>query len=185
MKYLESIDDGVNTFSSFGNDALMPHFVCCVNVAVFAELEELILLAMRNYGIRSALLTMLHMKRWKLITKEKSKAAYEGKLVNDEDWWYYKGSINEDLESFLSSLETEEEIKTEDVLSFFLPKLTENELKLVEEKDIDYMKTFSFGLPDVELEEMNKSDSKDKYLQGQCLRITKLLKIDTLPSEVK
>ena len=90
----------------------------------------------------------------------------------------YNGSINEDLEWFLGNLQTEEEIKTEDVLSFFLPKLTKNELELVEEKNVDYMKTFSFESPDVVPEEMKKSDSKDKYLQGQCLRRTKLLNVN-------
>ena len=179
MKYLESIDDGVNTISSFGNDALMPHFIFCVySVSVFAKLEELILLALRKNGIRSAILTMLHMKWWKLISKEKSIAACEGKLVDDNNWFYFNGSINEDLESFLNNLYTKKDIEAEDILSFFLPKLTKIELKLVEEKDLNYFNPFSYGLADVEPEEMKKSDSKDKYLKGQCWRMTKLLNVD-------
>ena len=90
MKYLESIDDAVNACSSFGNDALIPHFLFCVNVDVFVELQELILLTMGKYEIRSTLLTMLHMTRWRLITKEKSKAAYKGNLVQA---LYYKVNI--------------------------------------------------------------------------------------------
>ena len=32
---------------------------------------------------------MLDMRRWKLITKEKAKEAYEGKLKNDGEWKGY------------------------------------------------------------------------------------------------
>ena len=178
MKYLESIDDAVNACSSFGNDALIPHFLFCVNVDVFVELQELILLTMGKYEIRSTLLTMLHMTRWRLITKEKSKAAYKGNLVQGEHWWYYKKSINEDLESFLYNLQSQEEIKAETVYSFFVSKITQNELKFVEESNFDYIRTFALRLPDVAPEEMKKSDSKDKYVQSRCFRTTKFLNVD-------
>ena len=176
MKFQEIIDDGVKTISRFGNDAMMPHFLYCANIPVFANLEELILVALRKYGIRSAILTTLSLERYELITKEKSKAAYAGKLKNY--WWNENGSITEDLESFLNNLHIQEKIETEAVLSFFLPKLMQNELKLVKEKDLDYMRTF-FVRRDVDPEEMKKSKSKDKYIHAHCFRLTKLLNVDS------
>ena len=70
-----------------------------------------------------------------LITKEKSKAAYAGKFKNDMKSFFYQneGSINDDLEFFHKNLHTGKPIETEDVDCFLLPKLTKNELKLVEE----------------------------------------------------
>ena len=138
---------------------------------------------MKKYGLQSFIFTTLRMERLYLITKETSKAAYEGKLKNKWDWKYYKGSINDDLESFLNNLQeisSLEEIKKEVVRSFFLPKLTEKELKLVEEKDNNLMSTLFeniFGEADVDENEMKKSDSKDKYLHGCCFRQTRVLEL--------
>ena len=59
-----------------------------------------------------------------------------------------------------------------------MPKLTKEELKLIEEKNEDYLSTFGRHnkfyevSPDVDVEEMKKSDSKDKYVHCKCLRKT-------------
>ena len=79
---------------------------------------------MRKYEIQSSILTMLHMLRLNLVTKEKVKKAYEGKLKNDDDWNIYVGSINDDLEEFFINLRNQKEVEEEEVLSFFTPKLT-------------------------------------------------------------
>ena len=121
------------------------------------------------------------MRRRELITKEKSKAAYQGKLKNEFVWYEEEKSINDDLESFFENLQESsslEEIKKEKVYSFFLPKLTDEELKLVKKKDAEHMKTYYWPNPDVDEVEMKKSDSKDKYLHGVCKRQTKVLKLD-------
>ena len=60
-----------------------------------------------------------------------------------------------------------------------MPKLTKEELKLVEEKNEEYMMTFLFGNADVDVEEMKKSDSKDKYLHSGCLRGTAHLTLES------
>ena len=113
-----------------------------------------------------------------LITKEKSKQAAEGKLKNDPDWGNYKGSINDDLDSFVNNLQGSEEIDFEDVCSFFTPKLTTDELKLVEQKNSEHMMTYLFKLnADVGVEEMKKSDSKDKYVHSECHRRTEYLSL--------
>ena len=135
---------------------------------------------MREYGIPSSILTTLRMIRINLITKEKSKEAAEGKLKNDQDWDHYEGSINDDLDSFVNNLQNSAEIDYEDVESFFHPKLTKEELKLVEQKNEEHMKTYLEVFDaDVDVEEMKKSDSKDKYVHSQCRRRTGYLNLES------
>merc|ERR1711917_168520 len=99
--------------------------------------------------------------------------AAEGKLKNEPDWVDYEGSINDDLDSFINNLQNSNEIRDENVWSFFLPKLTKEELKLVEEKNPEHMMSYFDELnADVDVEEMKQSDSKDKYLHSYCRRKT-------------
>ena len=174
----------------FGNDEMMPHFIYCyIYSFCFKQLKKLILSRMKIYGIQSSILTGLQMYRRELVTKEKSKEAYEGKLKNEYLWEGYEGSINDDLESFFNNLQeisNLEEIKAEEVESFFLPKLTKEELKLVEEKNREHMMTYWYKWnADVDQEEMKKSDSKDKYVHTQCLRWTIHLEVSSAPNDYK
>ena len=126
---MDIIDAGVKSIPDIGKDDLMLHFIYCGDYYLDYEeqtekFKELILTQMRKYGIQSSVLTMLFMHRSKLITKEKVKKAVEGKLKNELDWCNYDGSINDDLETFLSNLQNQKEVKCESVRSFFLPKLT-------------------------------------------------------------
>ena len=168
----------------FGKNDMMPHFIYCsgdfINFQAinFQVLKKLILKKMREYGIPSSILTMLSMYRINLITKEKSKAAAEGKLKNDPNWRRYEGSINDDLDLFVNNLQSSEEID-EAVDSFFTPKLTKEELKLVEQKNEEHWLTYLKFDPDVGIEEMKKSDSKDKYLHSYCKRITGHLTLES------
>ena len=136
---------------------------------------------MQKYGIQSSILTTLRMYRRYLITKEKSKQAAEGKLKNKPKWEKYEGSINDDLDSFINNLQNSNEVKDEMVKSFFLPKLTKEELKLVEQKNFEHMETFSYipTVADVSVEEMKKSDSKDKYVHSECRRRTIYLSLES------
>ena len=142
---------------------------------------------MKKYGLQSSILTRLRMNRRNLITKEKFKAAYQGKMKNEFGWRDYEGSINDDLESFFNNLQeisSQEEVKEGHVRSFFLPKLTKEELKLVDEKNSEHMMTY-WGkfYADVDEEEMKKSDSKDKYVHVGCFRETAVLNLDDDLSE--
>ena len=178
---LEVFDAGVKSVSEFGNDDLMPHFIYCgyhygCTEKSINRLREIFLEKMRKYGIQSAILTVLYMWRWKLVTKEKVKQAYEGKLKNEKDWKRYEQSIGDDLETFFTNLQSQKEIKNEFAWSFFLPKLTEDELKLVEQKNEQHLSTYGWHYigrnPDVDPEEMKKSDSRSKYVHGRCWRST-------------
>ena len=178
---------------------MMAHFIYCYDdyyrygpYELFKKLKEIFLKKMRAYEIPSSILTTLHMFRLKLITKEKSKEAAEGKLKNDPDWKNYKGSINDDLDSFINKLQNSNEMEDEVVWSFFLPKLTKEELKLVEEKNQEHMMTYwekaqitlgnklaNKNLADVPVKEMKQSDSKDKYIHSECLRRTVHLSLES------
>ena len=158
----------------------MAHFMYCGlhfhNKERGDKLKEIILTKMRKYGIQSSILTMLQMVRYNLVTKEKVKKAAEGKLKNDLEWKDYVGSINDDMEQFWINLQNQKEVEYEDVDSFFLPKLTQKELKLVREGNKEHLMTYAEHFvgrnPDVDVEEMKKSDSKSKYVHGWCCRKT-------------
>ena len=122
------------------------------------------------------MLTLLHMWQWKLVTKEKTKEAWDGKLKNETGWEDI--STNDDLEIFLTNILNSKEIKEERVDSFFTPKLTEEELKLVEAKDKAHLNSYYFHYPDVNPVEMKKSDSTDKYVHGRCWRRTYSLTLE-------
>ena len=171
MNDLVIFDAGVKSISDFGKDDLMPYFIYCGFHYIFSKersekLKEIILTKMRKYGIQSSILTMMYMVRRNLVTKETVKKAYKGELKNDEDWENEEGSINDVLESFLINLHYKKEMKQESVSSFFTPKLTNEELKFVQEGNEEHLKTYLVHFagmnPDVDVEEMKKSDSNSK-----------------------
>ena len=81
---------------------------------------------------------------------------------------FRKDSVNDDLESlFRLGKEPDEEVFT-----YFLPKLTEEELELVERKDTSYLQSFWPDDPDVDETEMMLSESDSKYVEGYSYRKT-------------
>ena len=172
----------------FGANDMMPHFIYCIGDYFYDEekLKEIILEKMQKYGIQSSIVTMLRMRRRYLITKEKSKQAAEGKLKNDPEWRIFKGSINDDLDLFINNLQNSNEVEDEYVDSFCTPKLTKEELKLVEEKNQDHMRSYllEFGA-DVDVKEMKKSDSNDKYVHCWCRRDTLHLTLELNQTQSK
>ena len=141
---------------------------------------------LRKYGIQSSYLTVLNMHRMFLITKEKAKRIAEKKSKQGDHMlmWAHTGeSINDDLDSLFYRFQKQEEIENEIVTSFIMPKLTTEELKLVEEYDPEHIKTFRWEelayVVEAGPEAMKKSDSKDKYLQCLCKRRTMQLTLET------
>ena len=187
--------------SDYREDDLIPHFIYCgwhYNLRKHeVKFIDMIRKKMRKYEIQSSILTMLLMQRMNLVTKEKVKKAYEGKLKNYQNMRNisiqkylkyfistddYKGSINDDLEEFLINIRNQKEVNKEEVFSFFTPKLTNVALKLVQEGDeehlMSYFDSFNGLNPDVDVEEMQKSDSKSKYVHALCCRLTIPLKTE-------
>ena len=91
-------------------------------------------------------------------------------------------SGDDDIEEFFDNLQNAK-VCDEQVLSYYLPKLTNKELKSIEGKDKMLLKTFSFHFRDdmnvdIDEAEMKKSESKSKFVRGCCLRETISLKIN-------
>ena len=86
-----------------------------------------------------------------------------------------KDSVNDDLESLFEDLRLGKHPAYE-VDTYFLPKLTEEEMKLVEQKDTNYLQTFfeeyNGRNPDVPEAEMLLSESDSKFLKGWGYRRT-------------
>ena len=80
------------------------------------------------------------------------------------------------------NLQNQQVKEDELVESFFTPKLTNEELKLIEKADEDHLKTYLEHYyeqnPDVDIDEMKRSDSKSKYVHGRCVRYTILLTLE-------
>ena len=116
--------------------------------------------------------TNINLYRQKLITKEHMKKYCEGEDQVEKD------SVNDDLESFFEKIRVGKE-PDDWVQTYFLPKLSETELELVERRDANYFQTFieeSIGNnPDVEEAEMKLSESNSKYVKGSAVRKTYLI----------
>ena len=185
MKDKNVFESGFKIISDYGEAHLMPHFIYC-GMHYFwndeDQLRSMLLDKMKNYGIRTVMLTMLNMWRHNLVTKETVKQAYDGKL-KDKIGWNGEESIHDDLDKFFIDIQ-DDAIEEEWVNSFFTPKLTEEELQLVEEKNEEHLSTYSDHFhgenPDIDLEEMKLSDSASKYVHGMCIRQTFYLTLESI-----
>ena len=119
---------------------------------------------MKKHKIKSVMVTRIFLWRWKLITKEEMESYCKGEK-DDKD------SVNDDLESLFENIRLGKE-PDEDVDTYFLPKLTEEELELVERRDTSYFQTFALTNPDVDETEMMLSESDSKYVRGCSSRKT-------------
>ena len=82
---------------------------------------------MKKHKIKSVMLTSIYLQRLKLITKEKMESYCKG--ANS-----IKDSVNDDLESLFENIRLGKDLD-EEVQTYFLPKLTEEEIELVERRD--------------------------------------------------
>ena len=129
-------------------------------------------------------MTIFNMERLELITKEEMENYCIEKWNRKDN---LRISVNDDLDSFLEDLRlgkfnnpifsyfwgskswssSEEKVDT-----YFLPKLTEKELELVERKDPSYERTFYWDNPDVSEYEMKLSESDSKFIHIRGCRRT-------------
>ena len=145
--------------------------------------------SMKKYNMKKILVTMLKLYRENLITKEKVERycteeffsrvpfiATEKDLIESKQ--HLNESVFDDLESTFQHLKSgnEKEACSKNLLpvtSYFIPKLTQKELNLVDMKDELYLKTFwnfrrrlnSLSV-DVDEAEMKRSESKSKFVNG-------------------
>ena len=129
------------------------------------QLKLFILAGMNKYKLKKVMLTKIDIWREYLITKEKMENVCMGKECRKE-------SVNDDLESLFEDIRLGKEPDTE-ALTYFLPKLTKEELELVDQTDNDFMNTFYEPLmADVEEDELKASESDSKYVHGWGWRKT-------------
>ena len=164
-----------------GAEDLDIHFIYAGEL-IPSRLEPVIVEAMKFYKIKSVMMTDLWMWRENLITKEAMENFCNGK---DE---YRKESVNDDFEILFQDLISRHYFETlfgyirlgyasnyfsSSAMTYFLPKLTKDELKLIENEDYDFMNTFYDGRnPDVSKAEMAASESDSKFVRGRCRRKT-------------
>ena len=122
------------------------------------RLRSFILEGMKKNKIKSVMVTSIFMERRKLITKEAMEKYCKGEKRR-------KVSVNDDLESLFEVLQLGKE-PDEESSFYFLPKLTKEEMKLVERNDTNYLETFSSSNPDVKEAEMKLSESDSKFVRG-------------------
>ena len=136
------------------------------------RLNSFILKAIEKYNLKKVMVTQLNMWRKRLITKEQMENFYKGK----DKYTGRKISLNDDLESLFEDIQLGRE-PDDFVNTYFLPKLTEQELKLVERKDYNFMHTFEWMMnSDVKKTEMAASESDSKFLEGRGKRKTYTIK---------
>ena len=107
------------------------------SIAHEARLRFYLLNEMKKYAIKSIMVTLIFMRKWNIITKEKMENFTLGKEDQTE-------SVNDDFDSIFEDLRLKRE-PSESNWTYFLPKLTEEELKWVTRKDTNYFKTFGKG----------------------------------------
>ena len=148
------------------------HFVCA-GLYYFQRHEDRLKLfireGMKKYKITKVMVTIVYMWRNNLITKERMENYCKGKK-------FQKDSVNDDLEKLFEDIQLGK--KPDDNLGiYYLPKLTKEELDLVERKDEDFMNTFGLGMnADVDKAEMMLSESDSKFVWGWGQRKTFTIK---------
>ena len=139
-------------------------------------LHSLVFEQLKKHSIKSAMITVLLMYKNYLMSKEKMEEFFDPERYTGEDMWYPRDSINDNLENFVDQIcqKTEREHSTE---TFFVSKLTKEEMKLFESKDEEHMETYFRGSrADVSAREMQLSESKSKYVNAHCSRTSLMVK---------
>ena len=135
----------------------------------------------KKNNIKNASISFIAMYRQHLITKEEWENIYKKKSKEDRhgdeygDSYIGEESINDDLEDIIMKIKSGM-LETEWKRLYFIPMLTAEEKKLIENEDTNYLKLYAEYLagnnPDVPDEEMKLSESKSKFCYSSALRVT-------------
>ena len=165
----KTIDSAFRKITENEAKELKTHFVYVGRYYWIYEnrLRSFMLEGMKKLKMNSVMVTSIYIRKWKIITKEKMEKYCKGEDRERED------SVNDDLESFFEDLRLGKEPPHQSVVTYFLPKLTEEEMELVERKDRNYFETFlHVKHADVKEAEMKLSESDSKYVYGMGYRQT-------------
>ena len=197
---LEMIDSAIGKTARCTSKRLNTQLIFAGD-SFFGDYEVEIAYAMKVHNIRNIMVTKLNNERQHMITKEMMEIISKGEYYNVRiggDHFTNK-SVFDDLESFYKSVKfrnfrracTNRYGHPYFVQSYCLPKLTNTELKLMEMKDKDYLKTFQNTSrhtvyenvlnnenPDVDETEMKLSESKSKFVLVECNRWTFIMTME-------
>ena len=161
----EVIDFAFKQISEDDKEDLKIHFIfACEHLEQLRfehRLKSFILEQMTKYTIKSVMMTTVSMHRTILITSQHEKDYCMGKQ-------YEKNSVNEDLETFFENVRNGNSVDS-NLYTYFLPKLTEEQMELVEKKDSNYLATFSS--PSWIVDKLTKYETS-KYVECICYRST-------------
>ena len=135
------------------------------------ELKTYILKGIEKYNIEKVMVTMMTMWRSGLISKERMENFYKG--GND----FRRKSFNSDLDSFFRAIRLGKK-PYKRIDTFYLPRLTVDELDLVERRDFNFMQTFlrECTCRDVHKSNMALSKSDSKFVDAYAVRKTFTIK---------
>jgi len=135
-----------------------------------SKLASAFLEVLKNQEIKRASLNILRLFRYYFITKETMEGICKGVDTKDKhDNDIGKQSINDDAERFIESIQ-QQDLKSETELLYFLPKISDGEKKYFPNDFPKYVplnrskEWLEFSKdPDVQPEEMKRSESRSKY----------------------
>ena len=135
--------------------------------------KEIVFEKMKKFRMKRLMVTSMSMSRFRLITKEKRDELYLGRKE------MYKGSINDSIETLLGNIRLGNQ-PNEILNLYFTPRLTDEEMQLIERKDPVYLQTFSNKYPDLDDWSMKNSESDSKFCYTFCQRETKSYQLPDL-----
>ena len=162
------VDSALRTNSENEAKELQTHFIYAGHYYHWNHEDKLRSFILRSF--KSVMVTSIYMRRNELITKKVMESYCKGKRIE-------KDSVNDDLESFFKDLRHRKQPDA-CVWTYFLPRLTEEELELVERKDTSYLATF-YKKNNVHKAKMMLSKSNSKYVEGWGQRKTFTIDIPT------
>ena len=173
------------------------HFVyagCFYFIGELVRLRSFLRQRMKKFKMKKTMLTKIYMMQTYLITKE----VMEKFCKREFTFSSMKVSVADDLEELFEKIRRGKKSHLgkkldDEVWTYFLPKLTREELKLVAKKDPSYMAKFSGPFHedsdernpdkiDVSEADMEASESDSKFVRGVCRRVTFKIK---QPSKLK
>ena len=151
-----------------------------------SELKMIILMGLTKYEIPnvSTIVTRLRMHRNNIITKERMEKYAEKYFLVTRPTHKYYNSVNDDFDDFCQKYLRQKLLMnsiTKSSWTYFMPKLTNKEMKLVEDKNHQFFKTFWQGQDaDIDENEMKRSESKSKFMKFECNRETFIFSLEAV-----
>ena len=182
----EIIHSALQKVAESNTQILDTHFIYAGDYYMNTSINNIVWRGLMIHNLESVIVTRIHMYRDSLITKEQMEDTYLGKKrIYDfykRKLYFPDDSFNNDIESLCHYYGGELRRKLyplRERFTYFLPKLTQIEMELVETKDQDYFQYFfQFEDPDVDETRMELSESKSKYALVVCQRKTDTVEKD-------